>query len=93
VQGHGWKLYFRVRPHVGGQVGNLLSIGCCTTSLLVRSFVVSLKHNKLRHGSVTETRECDDLYGWHLKLEQKLSSVRPKISMVHPKGNNATVKY
>jgi hypothetical protein len=70
VQGHGWKLYFRVRPRVEGQVGNLLSIGCCTTSLLVRSFVICLRHNKLRHESVLKAWICDNLYGGHLKLKQ-----------------------
>lgn len=77
MPGRGRKLCFRVRPHVGSQVRNPLSIGCCTTSLLVRSFVISLRHNKLGDESVLEARTCDNLYGGRLKLKQTSSSDHP----------------
>jgi hypothetical protein len=45
-----------------------LSIGCCITSLLVRSFIISSRHKKLRHEFAVETRVYFTLHRGYLKL-------------------------
>lgn len=55
------RLRVRNHPSVGGYIQHTLSIRCCTTLLLVQSFVSISRHNELGHEYVIESTITTDL--------------------------------